>query len=74
MIWSNFSVKILGIKFDNFVSDNSNWDKIRDNIAKKNSYVEQSETLLERQETYKKSSSTFKLLVHRTDVCCSKIH
>ena len=35
MIWSNFSVKILGIKFDNFVSDNSNWDKIRDNTAKK---------------------------------------
>ena len=35
MIWSNFSIKILGINFDNFVQDNSNWDKIRDNIAKK---------------------------------------
>ena len=35
MIWSNFSIKILGINFDNFISDNSNWDKIKDNITKK---------------------------------------
>ena len=35
MIWSNFSVKILGLNFDNFIPDNSNWDKIKDNIAKK---------------------------------------
>ena len=35
MILSNFSIKILGINFDNFISDNSNWDKIVDNIAKK---------------------------------------
>ena len=35
MIWSNFSMKILGINFDNFVQDNSNWDKIRDNIGNK---------------------------------------
>ena len=35
MIWSNFSIKILGINFDNFISDNSNWEKIKDNIAKK---------------------------------------
>ena len=35
MEWSNFSVKILGINSDNFISDNSNWDKISVNIAKK---------------------------------------
>ena len=35
MIWSNFSIKILGLNFDNFIPDNANWDKIRDNIAKK---------------------------------------
>ena len=35
MKWSNFSIKILEINFDNFVPDKSNWDKIRDNIAKK---------------------------------------
>ena len=40
MIWSNISIKILGISFDNFISDNSNWHKIRDNIAKKNPYLE----------------------------------
>ena len=51
MIWPNFSIKILGINFDNFVSDNLNWDKIRDNVAKK-IHVEQSETLFQRQKTY----------------------
>ena len=35
MEWSNFSIKILGINFDNFISDNSNWDKASVNIAKK---------------------------------------
>ena len=33
--WSNFSIKVLGINFDNFVSNNSNWDKISVNIAKR---------------------------------------
>ena len=35
MAWSNFSFKILGITFDNAVPDNSNWDKISANIAKR---------------------------------------
>ena len=34
IVWSNFSIKILGITFDNAVPDNSNWDKISANIAK----------------------------------------
>ena len=32
MKWSNFFIKMLGINFDNFVPDKSDWDKIRDNI------------------------------------------
>ena len=32
---SNFSIKILGINFDNFVSDNSNWDKKGIKLKKK---------------------------------------
>ena len=48
---SNFSIKILGINFDNFVSDNSNWDK-KGIKLKKNQYVKQSQTLFERQKTY----------------------
>ena len=35
MVWSNFSIKILGITFDNAVPDNSNWDKISANITKR---------------------------------------
>ena len=35
MAWSNFSIKILDITFDNFVPHTSNWDKISANIAKR---------------------------------------
>ena len=35
MAWSNLSIKILGITLDNFVPDDSNWDKISANIAKR---------------------------------------
>ena len=35
MEWSNFSIKILGINFNNFISGNSNWDKISVNTAKR---------------------------------------
>ena len=45
---SNFPVKILSINFDNFISDNTNWDKISLNIAKKNPYLEQNEPFFER--------------------------
>ena len=33
--WPVFSIKILGITFDNAVPVNSNWDKISANIAKR---------------------------------------
>ena len=35
MVWSNFSIKILGINFGNTTLDNSIWDKISENIKKK---------------------------------------
>ena len=35
MAWSNFSIKILRIHFDNSIPDNSNWNKISANIAKR---------------------------------------
>ena len=35
MVWSNLSIKILGINFGNFTLDNSIWDKISENITKK---------------------------------------
>ena len=28
MVWSQCLIKILGVHFDNYVLDNSNWDKI----------------------------------------------
>ena len=35
MEWSNFSIKIFGINIDDFIADNTNWDKISVNIAKR---------------------------------------
>ena len=45
MARSNFSIKILGITFDNFIPDNSNWVKISANIAKR---IHMTQTLLQR--------------------------
>ena len=41
------SIKILEVNFGNTILDNSKWDKISENIAKK-PYLEKSETLFER--------------------------
>ena len=35
MVWSNFSIKILGITFENYTPDNSIWEKITENIMKR---------------------------------------
>ena len=35
MVWSKFSIKIVGMQFGNFVYDNRNWKKIYDNLTKK---------------------------------------
>ena len=36
MMWSQFSIKILGLHFGNSILDNSDWDKISHNLAKNN--------------------------------------
>ena len=49
MVWSQFSIKIIGVNFGNSFLDSSNWDKISHSLAKKkNQFLEQqSETLFE---------------------------
>ena len=49
MVWSEFSIKIIGVNFGNSFLDNSNWDKISHSLAKKkNQFLEQqSATLFE---------------------------
>ena len=74
MIWSNFSIKILGINFDNFISENSNWDKIKDNITKKIHIWNRVRLSLRGKKLITKSNSTFGTLVHGTDLYNSKIH
>ena len=35
MVWSNLSIKILGLTFENHTLDNSIWEKITENITKR---------------------------------------
>ena len=47
MVWSQFSIKILGVNFGSSVLDNSNWDKISHSLTKNKQCLEQSATLFE---------------------------
>ena len=49
MVWSQFSIKILGGHFGDSVLSNNNWDKVNDNLTKKKSCFEQSVILFERE-------------------------
>ena len=35
MLWSQFSIKIFGVNFGNYVLDNFSWDKISHSLTKK---------------------------------------
>ena len=47
MVWSQFSINIIGLHFGNSVLDNSDWDKISHSLRKKikNQYFKQGATL-----------------------------
>ena len=66
------SFKILEVNFGNSILDNSKWDSRSDYIAKKNQYLEQSETLLERGN--RKPNPLIQTVVHRPNLYFSKIH
>ena len=75
MIWSNFSIKILGIKFGNFTLGNSIWDKIiTKKISQKNQSLGQSQIILERQQTNYKPNFTFKTVVCKSYLYNPKIY
>ena len=66
------SIKILGVNFGNSILDNSKWDKISDNIAKKNPYLEQRETLFQRGN--RKPNPFIQTVVHRPNLYYTKIY
>ena len=73
MIWSQFSIKIFGVHFGNFVLTNFNWDKIRHSLVKKQ-YLEQSATLFQMKKKNCKSNSLIQTLVYRSNTSYSKIY
>ena len=72
MIWSQFSIKILGVHFGNFVLTNFNWDKIRHSLVKKQ-YLEQSATPFQMKKKNCKSNSLIQTLVYRSNIYYAKI-
>ena len=76
MVWSQFSIKILGVHFGSSVLDNSNWDKISHSLAKENQYLEQSATHFEMKKQKKNCKSNFLIqtLMYRSNIYYSKIY
>ena len=61
MVWSQFSIKILGEDFGNSALDNFNWDQISHSLAKKIQYLKQSTTLFEMKKRIVNQILLFKL-------------
>ena len=73
MVWSQFSIKILGVHFGSFVLDNSNWDKISQSLAKKIN-IWKSATHFEMKKNNCKSNSLIQTLIYRSNIYYSKIY
>ena len=69
MVWSQFSIMILGVYFDNSVLYNSNWDKISNSNRKKNQYFEESTTLFGM-----KKKIVIQTLVYKSNILDCKIY
>ena len=66
------SIKILAVSFCKYILDNTKWDKIIEVIAK-NSYLEESKTLFEKEKDNQKPNLHFRAVVHRPNLYYSKI-
>ena len=73
MVWSQFSIKILGVHFGSFVLDNSNWDKISQSLAKKIN-IWKSATHFEMKKNNCKSNTLIQTLIYRSNIYYSKIY
>ena len=73
MVWSQFSIKILGVHFGSFVLDNSNWDKISQSLAKKIN-IWKSATHFEMKKKNCESNSLIQTLIYRSNIYYSKIY
>ena len=47
MVWTQFSIKILGVHYGNSVLDNSSWDKISHSLAKTSLFQTECNSLLD---------------------------
>ena len=76
MVWSQFSIKILGVNIGNSVFDISNWDKISHSLTKKIQYVGESATLfgMKQKKNNCKSNPLIQTLVSRSKIYYSKIY
>ena len=73
MVWSQFSIKILGVHFVNFVLDNNNWDLINDKSTKKIIFKTDCDSLWEGK-INRKPKPVIKTMAHRSNIYYSKIY
>ena len=74
MIWSQVSIKILGVHFGGSVLDNSSWDKISHSLAKKTIFGTEYNSLWNEKKKNCKSNSYIQILISRSNLYYSKIY
>ena len=72
MVWSQFSIKILGVHFGSFVLDNSNSAKISHSLAKKINVWKSAHSWDEKKRY--KSNPLIQTLIYRSNIYYSKIY
>ena len=74
MVWSQFSIKILGVHSGSSVVDNSSWDKISHSFAKKSVFGTECNSLLDKKKKNCKSNPLIQTLIYRSNIYYSKIY
>ena len=74
MVWSQFSIKILGVHSGSSVVDNSSWDKISHSFAKKSVFGTECNSLLDEKKKNCKSNPLIQTLIYRSNIYYSKIY
>ena len=74
MVWSKFSIKIVGMHFGNFVYDNRNWNEICDNLTKKIHIWNRMRFSLWQEKNNREPYPLIESMVHSSNIYYSEIY
>ena len=74
MVWSQFSIEILGVHFGGFVFDTSNWGKISHSLPKKINILKSATHFEMKIEKNYKSNFLIQTLTYRSNIYYFKIY